>query len=136
LSVGVEVPIPTQSEETARYAVAVPSVHTPAPPPTSSVPQVSIPFTVSSAVQVVKEPSEKPRADPEAPAIFAVSVTVSVVASPRVVLPLTLNVPVVVTLPVVPASTIENKVFVPSLKVKVPESAIPTLVVVSLKYRF
>jgi hypothetical protein len=45
-------------------------------------------------------------------------------------------VPVVVTLPVVPASTIENKVFVPSLKAKVPEFAIPILVVVSLKYRF
>ena len=57
LSVGVDVPIPTQSDETARYAVAVPSVQTPPPPPTSSVSQVSIPAIVERAVKVVNDPS-------------------------------------------------------------------------------
>ena len=43
--------------------------------------------------------------------------------------------PVIIRSAFVPVSTIENKVFVPSLKVKVPEFAMLILVVVSLKYR-
>ena len=44
-------------------------------------------MTVSKAVQVANDPSEKPSEEPEAPVIFAFKVSVSVVASPRVVLP-------------------------------------------------
>ncbi len=64
---------------------------------------------------------------------IAFKVSVSVVASPRVVLPMIDRLPVNVPLPVVPASIRVNKVFVPSLKLKVPPSAIPMFAVVSLK---
>ena len=91
--VGAVVPIPTLSVLVVRYITLVPSINTPTPP-VSSDPQVSIPLTVSNAVQVVNDPSENPTAAPEAPVILAVKVTVSEVASPKVVLPLMLALPV------------------------------------------
>jgi hypothetical protein len=90
------VPTPTLFELEVRYTKPPPSIQAPAPP-VSSDPQVKTPPTVSRAVHV---PNVEEANDIPAPDTPALKVMVSLVLSPRVVLPVTETLSAKVRVPV------------------------------------